>query len=561
MDDTDTKLLARYASHHAEDAFAEIVRRHLGLVHSAALRQVRAPQLAEEVAQSTFIKLARHAGQLAPDTILPAWLYQVTRREAIDVVRREASRHLREQSATEMNAMNATAADWTHIEPLLDEAMHALDDTDRAAVLLRYFENKSLREVGVTLGTTDNAAQKRLSRAVKRLREFFAKRGVTTGASGLVVVISANAVQAAPIGLAVTVSTAAVLAGTTMTTTATATATKAIAMATTQKALIAVALAAAVGTGIYEAHQASNLRTQVQTLQQQTPLTEQIAQLTRERDEAAGQLAALPPVPPSQIPAKQNIPPAPAHTAALPAATNPSPAPPGIRVTWPVNPQALAQQPPGVIIRPSELAHPGGPGTGMSSSTSGTLATGSTLKEIVAYAYNVPPAMRNRILMPADAPDGYFDFMDTLPQGGREALQQVLKEQYGLVARREIRAVETLSVMIANTGAPGLRANTSGDVGGGGSIGNGKVRGKNATMADITSTLESMVGTPVIDQTGATDRFDYELSFKPGASVEEIKQAALDQLGLALVPSPDKLPVEFLTVEKADKTSINNKEQ
>ena len=108
--------------------------------------------------------------------------------------------------------MNATAADWTHIEPLLDEAMHALDDTDRAAVLLRYFENKSLREVGQTLGTSDDAAQKRVSRAVERLREFFAKRGVTVGASGLVVVISANAVQAAPVGLAVTISAAAALA-------------------------------------------------------------------------------------------------------------------------------------------------------------------------------------------------------------------------------------------------------------------------------------------------------------------------------------------------------------
>ena len=213
MSDTDLELLARYARHGAEDAFAELVRRHLGLVHSAALRQVRSPQLAEEVAQSTFLKLAQHARQLAPDTILCAWLYQVTRREAIDVVRREARRQLREQIATEMNAMNATAADWSHIEPLLDEAMHALDETDRAAVLLRYFENKSLREVGQTLGTSDDTAQKRVSRAVERLREFLAKRGVTVGASGLVVVISANAIQAAPLGLALTISTAVALAG------------------------------------------------------------------------------------------------------------------------------------------------------------------------------------------------------------------------------------------------------------------------------------------------------------------------------------------------------------
>ena len=121
MSDTDLELLARYARHRssrrnpmeaeAEDAFAEIVRRHLDLVHSAALRQVRSPQLAVEVAQSTFLKLAQHARQLAPDTLLSAWLYQVTRREAIDVVRREARRQLREQIATEMNAMNATAAD------------------------------------------------------------------------------------------------------------------------------------------------------------------------------------------------------------------------------------------------------------------------------------------------------------------------------------------------------------------------------------------------------------------------------------------------------------------
>src|ERR1044071_5048915 len=208
MSETDLQLLARYTRQNAEDAFAELVRRHVDLVHSAALRQVRSPQLAEDVAQSAFTDLARNAHRLAPDTILTAWLYQVTRRTAIDVVRREARRQLREQIATEMNAMNATTADWTHIEPLLDEAMSALDDTDRAAVLLRYFENKSLREVGATLGSSEDAAQKRVSRAVERLREFFGKHGVTVGASGLAVVISANAVQAAPLGLVVTISSA-----------------------------------------------------------------------------------------------------------------------------------------------------------------------------------------------------------------------------------------------------------------------------------------------------------------------------------------------------------------
>jgi len=280
MSDTDLQLLARYTRQHAEDAFTELVRRHLDLVFSAALRQVRSPQLAEEVAQSAFTDLARQAHRLTPDTILTAWLYQVTRRTAIDVVRREARRQRREQVACELNAMNSTAADWTHVEPLLDEAMYALEETDRTAVLLRYFENKSLREVGQTLGTNEDAARKRVNRAVERLREFFAKRGVTVGASGLVIAISANAVQAAPAGLAITISTAAALAGTTLATTATATATKALAMTTLQKTLISATLALAVSTGIYQARQASRLRDQVQTLQpRQTQLAEQIAQL------------------------------------------------------------------------------------------------------------------------------------------------------------------------------------------------------------------------------------------------------------------------------------------
>ena len=290
----DLELLGQYARNQAQDAFTEIVRRHVDLVYSAALRQVRSPQLAEEVAQSVFTDLARNAGTLQPDTVLTAWLYQVTRRTAVDVVRKESRRQLREQIASEMNAMNATAPDWTHVEPFLDEAMHTLDETDRAAVLLRYFENKSFREVGQTLGTSDDAAQKRVSRAVERLREFLSKRGVAVGASGLVVLIAANAVQAAPAGLAATISTAAILAGTTIAATATATTIKTIAMTTLQKTLVTATLAILAGTGIYEARQASTLRSRVQILQQQaTPLAGQIAQLQRERDDATKHLAAL----------------------------------------------------------------------------------------------------------------------------------------------------------------------------------------------------------------------------------------------------------------------------
>jgi RNA polymerase sigma factor (sigma-70 family) len=290
MTANDLDLLRQFTRDQSQDAFTALVNRHVKLVYSAALRQVRSPQLAEEIAQSVFADLARDAGELKPDTILTAWLYQVARRTAIDVIRKESRRQLREQIAVEMNNMNATANDWTQIEPLLDDAMAALDETDRSAILLRYFENKNLREVGAALGTSDDAAQKRVSRAVEQLREFFSKRNVTIGAGGLAVLISANAVQAAPIGLAATISAAAILAGTAVHTSTVIAATKTIAMTTIQKTLITISIAAAVGAAIY----AFQLQNQIYLLrQQQTALTEQIQQLQQERDDAKNQLVAL----------------------------------------------------------------------------------------------------------------------------------------------------------------------------------------------------------------------------------------------------------------------------
>ncbi len=305
MTANDLDLLRQFTREHSQDAFTALVQRHVNLVYSAAFRQVRSSQLAEEIAQSVFADLARDAGRLKPGTILTAWLYQVARRTAIDVIRKESRRQLREQIATEMNVMNAqnelphfakcgNDSAWPDIEPLLDEAMSALDDTGRSAILLRYFENKKLREVGEALGTSDDAAQKRVSRAVEQLREFFAKRGVTVGTSGLAVVISANAVQAAPAGLAATISAAAVLAGTAVHTSTVIAATKTIAMTTLQKTLVTATVAVLAGAGIYEARQAAQLREQNQTLQQQqAPLAEEIEQLQRERDAATNSLAGV----------------------------------------------------------------------------------------------------------------------------------------------------------------------------------------------------------------------------------------------------------------------------
>jgi len=269
MGDTDLQLLNQYIRHHAEDSFTELVGRHFDLVYFAAFRQVRAPHLAEEVAQAVFTDLARSAQGLRSKTVITAWLYQVTRRKAIDVVRRESRRQVREQIAFEMNAMSAPDTQWTKIiEPLLDEAMQMLDETDRSAILLRFCENKSLREVGQTLGTSEGAAQKRVSRAVDHLRRFFGKRGFPIKAGGLISAISSHAVGAAPAGLVVTISKAALVAGTTVTTTGAIINT--IAMTTFKKSIIVTTLVTLVGTGVFETHKVSGLRKQIQTLKEQT---------------------------------------------------------------------------------------------------------------------------------------------------------------------------------------------------------------------------------------------------------------------------------------------------
>lgn len=295
----DLELLGQFAREQSQDAFTELVNRHLGLVYTAALRQVRSPHLAEEIAQSVFTSLARNAAQLAPDTILTAWLYRATRNAAIDVIRTEARRTAREQISLQMSAMNDNPADWSHIEPLLDEAMDSLEDADRTAILLRYFEKKSLSEVGAALGTGEDAAQKRVSRAVERMRDFFSKRKVAVGTSGLIALLSANAVQAAPIALTTTVATSAVLAATTISTSTafTTTTTLAIAMTTAQKVIVAVLLTGAIAAGVYEGVQAAHLRDQVKTLEQQNAGNEeqqkQFDALKRERDAANMKLAQV----------------------------------------------------------------------------------------------------------------------------------------------------------------------------------------------------------------------------------------------------------------------------
>jgi RNA polymerase sigma factor (sigma-70 family) len=292
---TDQQLLRDYAEHRSEAAFTELVRRHIDFVYSTALRMVRDAHLAGDVSQGVFVALANTTGQLADCPALEGWLHGTTRNLAANAVRAEVRRRNREQEAAIMNEILSPGDDvsWEYIAPHLDEALGELSPPERDALLLRYFKNYDFRAVGLALGVSDDAAQKRVSRAVEKLHEFFSKRKTTIGAGSLGILISANAVQAAPVGLATTIS-ATVLAGTAVTASIITTATKTIAMTTLQKTLITTTVALLAGAGIYEARQAHDARVEAQKLRdQQTPLSDRVQQLQNSLASASNQITGM----------------------------------------------------------------------------------------------------------------------------------------------------------------------------------------------------------------------------------------------------------------------------
>jgi RNA polymerase sigma factor (sigma-70 family) len=294
---SDAELLAEYAARHSEAAFAELVQRHVALVHSAALRQVGDPHLAEEITQAVFLILARKAGSLGGRTVLAGWLCRAAHFAARDTLKIERRRHQREYLACQEAAMNPAEVDtqtaWQQLAPLLDESVAQLNDADRAALVLRYYEQRPLDQVGANLGIGSDAAQKRVSRALEKLRKLFAKRGVTLSAGVIAGALSGHSVQAAPIGLAAKLSAAVGASLATASAPALITTTQTIAMTTLQKIAVTAAITVTIGAGLFEAHQAATSRAAArQTQMAQSSLNEQVRQLQARLGSATNQLAA-----------------------------------------------------------------------------------------------------------------------------------------------------------------------------------------------------------------------------------------------------------------------------
>lgn len=268
---SDAALLSRYAGTHAEEAFAELVRRHVNLVYRAALRQLGGDaHRAQEVTQGVFTLLARKAASLTRHPSLAGWLYTSTHFAVRDLRRSERRRLVREQEAFTMHELTtdtADSADWEKLRPVLDDAMRQLSEGDREALLLRFFEAQPFAEVGAKLALSEDAARMRVERSLGKLHGLLAKRGVTSTAVAIGLMLANEASIAAPAGLAATV-TGSALSGATVAGGG-AVALKVFSFMSTTKIMAGVTglvIVAATAITLKQEHVNTDLREQVATL-------------------------------------------------------------------------------------------------------------------------------------------------------------------------------------------------------------------------------------------------------------------------------------------------------
>jgi uncharacterized protein (TIGR03435 family) len=494
----DHELLAEYARNQSEAAFAVLVVRYVNLVYSAARRFSGNPHHAEEITQAVFIILARKAGSLRRGAVLSGWLYQTARLTAANFVKGEIRRQHREQEAYMQSTVKDLAA-WQRMEPLLDEAMGFLGETDRNAVVLRFFESKTAREVAVALKMNEAAAHKRVARALEKLRKFFVKRGIVLSATAIAGAVSANSVQAAPTGMAQIISTVALAKG-----------------------------AAAGGSTITLVKGA--LKFMAWTKAKVVIITGMVVVLA----------AATTTVTVEKIHEHQNE----------------------VWQLGEINGQLLNNPPYRTVILPTRSAERSNAvGTGGWTGDNGKiLGINLGVGELMCVAYGIHGQVSEaRTVLSPEIPTNRYDLLSNLPTGAREALQRELKRKLGVVGRFETIETNVLFLKVKYQNATGLKRSVAHN-NSNSSSGNNEISGENCSTDTLARALEDACNIPVINQTGLAGDYDYKVrwneygekvgdSYPNYPNVEGLKQALTDQVGLELVP--DTAPIKMFFVEKA----------
>lgn len=512
-DSNDMELLRDYDRHGSEAAFAALVERHIHLVYSVALRHTGIAAHAEEITQAVFVILARKAASLRPNTILEGWLHETTRLTALSFQRGERRRQFREQEAYMQSTLSPSddADLWNQLAPLLDEAVSRLGQRDRDAVMLRFFKGRNLREVAAVLNVNEAAAQRRVHRAVEKLRSWFTKRGVTLTATVLTAAMAANSVQAAPLGLAASVTATAakgaVVSASTLTLIKGALKTMAWIKAKMVVAVTAgVLLAAGTVTVVVEQFSGPSITEEMwladwESIKELPPVL--ILRPTRFADNPMGM---------------------------------------GSEGRY-----VYRNQPFDLVF---DIAYPG---------IGGPRCIQKVQIPTAGYQFTEPAVFR--------LTNG-LDLMLTLTNRPIEALRKEICRKYGFVAHREFIETNVLLMMLAKATAatPGLRAGK----GKGAPMNAGGMLNPNSgysitnaeTLRHLAGRIENALGIPVLDHTGLKGFYDVSLSWdwKPLAEAGNnselrnetlrklIEHALLMQLGLELVPS--RAPIEMLVVEK-----------
>jgi uncharacterized protein (TIGR03435 family) len=495
----DWQLLRDYATRNSEEAFRALVDRYAGLVYHAALRQAGNPHTAEEVTQAVFIALAQKADRIPRGAILSGWLFLATRFAFSNLAREQIRRQRREQEAVMMETIlrpDDTASVWEQIVPHLNDALDKLPRKDREAVLVRFFQDKSHRELARTLDVSEDAAKVRVSRALEKLRLILARQGYAVPSAVLLATISAHGAQAAPAGLTASVASVAVAKGTAGTT-STLTIAKGVLkiMAWTKmKSAIVIAAVALAGAGT-------------------TTLT--IKVVSHYREESIW----------------NNI--------------------TGTHIS-----AELKSAQPAVSIRPTRFTREVADFAEMWGKSIGVY---QPFEWLLAKAYGISAC---RVLALTPLPPGDFDFITSVSQRPREALQKMIKQKFGITGRRETRETDVLLLKVKWQNAPGLKPTPSKA---GSSMssefqGVGHLSCTDGPISSLIYGLQYYLQVPVVDRTGLAGRFDVDLTWDDEmkwdgtghyyfSNPDGLKQVVLDQLGLELVPSRE--PIEMLVVEKA----------